>query len=96
MATAAAMKQSPYIFPRAEVKVELVQALPEDLKIFWCHNAIGKPVYKLRVGLIYWLKSSVTGKIETTPRLLTKNCNVNDIMEWLDCKMIWIAKAPFN
>ena len=84
MATATAMKQRPYIFPRAEVKVELVQALPEDLKIFSCHNAI------------YWLKSSVTGKIETTPRLLTKNCNVNDIMEWLDCKMIWIAKAPFN
>lgn len=96
MATLTAMQPRPYVFPRAVAEVELVQALPEDLKTFTGYDESSKPIYKLRAGLIYWLKSSLTGKIETTPRILTEDCNKNDIKDWLDCKMIWVAKEPFN
>ena len=96
MATLTAMQPRPYVFPRAVAEVELVQALPEDLKTFTGYDESSKPIYKLRAGLIYWLKSSLTGKIVPTPRILTEDCNKNDIKDWLDCKMIWVAKEPFN
>ncbi|CAM1357619.1 hypothetical protein THALO_70075 [Tenacibaculum halocynthiae] len=38
------------------------------------------PVFEiqvLRVDLIFWLKSSITRKIEETPRKLTKNNHLN-------------------
>ncbi|WP_299012025.1 hypothetical protein [uncultured Polaribacter sp.] len=94
MATLTAMQPRPYVFPRAVAEVELVQALPEDLKTFTGYDESSKPIYKLRAGLIYWLQSSITGKVETTPRVLTDDCNPNDIKEWLDFKMIWIANVP--
>lgn len=96
MATLSAMQPRPYVFPRAVAEIELVQALPEDLKTYIGHDDFGKPMYQLRVGLIYWIKSSITGKIEQTPRILTEDCNKQDIKDWLDCKMIWVAKEPFN
>ena len=96
MPTLTAIQPRPYIFPRAIAKVELVQALPEDLKEFIGYDDFEKKQYSLRLGLIYWVKSSITGQIEGTPRVLTDDCNKNDIKDWLDCKMIWIAKEPFN
>lgn len=96
MATLTALQPRPYIFKRALATIELVQALPEDLKTFDGHDTSGKPIYKLRSGLIYWLKSSLNGKIEETPRVLTEDCNTNDIKEWLDFKLIWIARDPFG
>lgn len=92
MATLTAFEPRPYVLPRQVAEIELVQALPDDLKVF-------SPFYQrdvLRVGMVYWLQSSVTGKIEPTPRKLTDNCNQDEIKEWLQLKMIWIAKEPFN
>lgn len=92
MATLTAIKPRPFIFPRAIVKIEIVQALPEDLKIY--SAVYNKEVN--RVGLIYWLQSTVTGKIEPSPRMLTNNCNVHDLKEWLALRMIWIAKLDIK
>lgn len=96
MATATAMQLRPLIFTRAIAKVELVSALAEDLKEYAGYDENKNPIYKLRVGLIYWLKSLKTGQIESTPRILTANCNKTDLKNWLDLKMIWVAKEPFN
>ena len=92
MPTLTAMQPRPYIFPRAIANTELVQALPEDLQVY-------DPVWKkdvLRVGLIYWLKSSINGKIEGTPRVITEETSAKDLKEWMDFGMIWLAKEPFN
>jgi hypothetical protein len=96
MPTLTAMQPRPYVFQTATAKIELVQALPEDLKAFTGYDKSEKPLYKLRAGLIYWIKSSITGQIEATPRILTEDCNKKDIKDWLDCKMIWVAKETFN
>lgn len=92
MPTLTAFQPRPYVFPRAIAKVELVQALPEDLQVY-------DPIWEkdiLRLGLIYWVKSSITGQIEGTPFIITENTDVNHLKEMLDCKMIWISKDPFN
>jgi hypothetical protein len=92
MATLTALKPRPYIFCKPIVQIELVRALPEDLKTY-------DPVHQmevLRPGLIFWLKSCLTGKIEGTPNVITPNTNAKDIKEWMDCNMIYIAKEPFN
>lgn len=85
-------KPLPYIFPRAIAEVELVMARPEDLKVY-------DPVLKmevLKLNLFYWLKSSITGKIEPKRRKITPDTNPNDLKDWMDCGMIWIANEPFN
>jgi hypothetical protein len=92
MPTLTALQPRPYIFPRAVASVELVQALPEDLKIF---NVLEQKEV-LRTGLIYWLQSSINGNIEQTPRKITEFCSPKQLKEWLDLGMIWIAKSPFN
>ena len=92
MATLTAFEPRPYVLPRQVAEIELVQALPEDFKVY-------SPFYKrdiLRVGMVYWLQSSVTGIIEQTPRRLTEDCNQNELKEWLDLKMVWIAKNSFG
>lgn len=92
MATLTAIKPRAFIFSRAIVKIELVQALPEDLQAY-------DPIWKknvLRVGLVYWLQSSVNGNIEQTPRRITELCNPKELKEWMDLGMIWISKIPFN
>jgi hypothetical protein len=92
MPTLTALNPRPYIFTKPIAQVELVQALPEDLKTY-------DPVFQmevLRVGLIFWLKSSLTGKIEGTPNVITQDTEAKDIKEWMDCNMIYLAKEPFN
>lgn len=96
MPTATAMQLRPYVFPRAIAKVELVQALPEDLKEFIGYDELERKQYSLRLGLIYWEQSYLSGPIEGTPFILTENTDVNHLKEMLDCKMIWISKDPFN
>lgn len=89
MPTLTAFQPRPYIFARAIAKIELVQALPEDLQIY-------DPIWQkdiLRLGLIYWIKSSITGQIEGTPFIITENTDVNHLKEMLDLKMIWISKS---
>ena len=92
MATLTALKPRPYIFPRKIAQIELVQALPEDLKVY--SHFLEKEV--LRHPLIFWLSSSVSGRIESTPRILTEEYDAKKIKTWLDCKMMWIAKETFN
>lgn len=92
MPTLTAFQPRPYVLPRAIAKVELVQALPEDLKVF--NALLQKEV--LRTGLVYWLKSSVKGKIEGTPRVTTEYDDTKQLKEWMDLGMIWISKSPFN
>jgi hypothetical protein len=96
MPTLTAFQPRPYIFPRAVAKIELVQALPEDLKEFVGYDDLQKKQYRLRFGLIYWVKSAVHGQIEGTLFIITENTDANQIKEMLDCKMIWISKSPFN
>lgn len=92
MGTLTALQPRPYIMPRAEARVQLVPAYPDDLKMY-C------PVLKrqvLRLHMIYWIKSSITGIIEDTPYIITEHTKASDIKEWLDCNMIYIARTPFN
>ena len=92
MPTLTALKPRPYIFPKPIVVIELVKARPEDLKTY-------DPIHQMEVlrdGLIFWLKSSLTGKIEGTPNVITQNTNAKDIKEWMECNMIYLAKEPFN
>ncbi|MDD7912956.1 hypothetical protein [Polaribacter ponticola] len=92
MPTLTAMQPRPYIFPRAIAKVELVQALPEDLQVY--DPVWGK--YILRIGLIYWHRSEVSGKLEGTPFVITKDTDVTELKNMLDRQMIWISKNAFN
>ena len=92
MPTLTAFQPRPYVFSRAIAKVELVQALPEDLKIF---NVLQQKEV-LRTGLVYWLQSSISGDIEQTPRKITEFCDPKQLKEWMDLGMIWISKNPFE
>lgn len=96
MPTATAMQLRPYIFTRAVAKIELVQALPEDLKEFVGYDDLQRKQYRLRFGLIYWVKSAIHGQIEGTPFIITENTDANHLKKMLDCKMIWISKSPFG
>lgn len=98
MSTLTAIKPRPPGIATHHVTMELVPALAEDLKYFegWEANNPDVRIMKLRVGLVYWLYSYVKNEIEPTPRIITSNCNVSDLKEWLDAKMIFIAKTPFE
>lgn len=92
MSTLTALQPRPYVLNRTTAEVELVQAKPEDLKTY--DPLLATDV--LRKNLVFWLQSSITGKIEATPRLLTEDYDVQELKTWLELKMIWIAKSPFN
>ena len=95
MSTLTAIEPRPFVFKRAVAEIELVQATATDLKeLIGYHSVTLKPIYGKRIGLIYWLKSNYKG-IESTPRIITENCNPNDLKEWLDQGMIWIANKEF-
>ena len=96
MSTAAAIKPRPFTVINNTVSLELVQALPEDLKVFNGHDENYKPIFVQKIGLPYWLRSQVTGKIEPTPYLITEDTDPNDIKEYLDNNMILISKSPFK
>jgi hypothetical protein len=91
MCTLTAFEDRPFVFPRDFAEIELVPALAEDLKVY--DPVLQKQV--LRNNLIYWLKSAVTGKIEQTPRVITEYSDADDLKQWLDFGMIYIAKNPF-
>jgi len=95
MSTLTALKPRPFIFMRHVVTIELVLAKAEDLKMLVGNDIDGKPIYKRRVGMIYWLKSSIRNEFEQAPRILTENDNPEQIKEWLDHNMIYIAKNSF-
>lgn len=96
MTTLSAIKPRPFTMLKQQAVVDLVLAQSEDLKELNGYDENGKAIFSLRFGMVYWLQSSITGNIEKTPRQITEDCDPNDIKDWLDHKMIWIAKYPFN
>ena len=98
MATLTAIEKRPAGTTTHQVTIELVPALAEDLKYFdgWEANNPGVRIEKLRLGMIYWLYSNVTNSLEPTPRIITSHCDVSDLKQWLDAKVIFIAKNPFE
>lgn len=97
MSTATAIKQSPAGTEFKTVTLELVPAIADDLKYFagWEENGL-KKIMKLRTGLIFWLYSNVKLEVESTPYIITESTSTDDLKEWLDAGMIYIAKNPFN
>ena len=96
MPTATAIATRPTDFKNKQVTMELVPALPEDFKIFAGWTEKGSKIIKLRVGLIYWMYSMVTNKMEETPFILNYNTDLKELNEYQKLGMIYIAKNPFN
>jgi hypothetical protein len=95
MSTLSALKPSPLIFVIPVVEIELVLATPEDLKEFHGYGNDGEKIMKLRVGMVYWLKSMFQNKIEPTPRIIQVDEDLMQLKEWLDCEMIYITRNVF-
>lgn len=96
MSTLTAIKPRPYVLTRAVATIELVQALTEDFQVLEGYTANGKKTYSLRIGVIFWLQSTIKGHIEETPRITTLDTDKKELKKWLDLKMVWIARNPFN
>lgn len=96
MATVTAIQPRPFVLKNNIVNLELVYALPEDLKQLDGYDENGVKNYSLRFGLIYWLRSQVNGEIQQVPYQITSNTDPNALKEYLDKKMILIAKCPFK
>jgi len=98
--TATAYCTRPMVLKPEEVTLELILALPEDLKEFdsWAILADGARERKmrLRTGVIFWLRSMVTLQIGSTPYILNDRTDLNELAEWLKNDMVYIAKNPFN
>jgi hypothetical protein len=82
------------------IKVDLVIALPEDLKEFshYRQNSFNETVrvMKLRHGIPYWLRSQVTGEIEPRPYILNEHTDAKELSIFLEQKMIFIIKDDFK
>jgi len=100
MSTATATAQRPFVLKPHQVTLELIPALPEDLKEFDCWVDLGegnsRKKMKLKSGMIFWLKSPSTLEIIQTPYILTERTSLEDLKEWFDNNMIYIAKNPFK
>jgi len=96
MSTLTALEPRPLIFSRTIVEIELVLATPEDLKELHKYGSDGEKIYKLRTGMIYWLRSSLKNKIEPSPRILKVDDDHIQIKEWLDSGMIYVPKCDFR
>jgi hypothetical protein len=93
MSTLTALKQRPFIVSTSVVELELVQATAEDLKEFHKYGPGGLKIMQLRIGMVYFLKSSLTGKIEPIPYKLDEHTDQHDIKAWLDFGMIYIIRC---
>lgn len=96
MTTATALQPRPFVVQNNIVTLELVYALPEDLKELSGYDDQGRKKYQLKIGMIYWLRSELTGTIESTPYQITAFTDSDTIKQYLDRKMLLIAKNPFN
>ncbi len=86
-----AINPRPIVFPRPVTQVELVLALPEDIKVL---NENHK--YVKRIGMIYWLRSDVTGKLSPLPRIITENTPSKELKDYLDRDMIYVSRSAFQ
>ena len=78
------------------VNIPLVLAKPEDLKEFYRYGPGGVKQFKLRVGMVYWLKSHLKNEIEPTPRQIKQDEDQHQIIEWLKLDMIFVCKAWYS
>jgi len=98
MSTITAIKPRPLIFQNQFVTMELVPALKEDVQEFYGWDNSGtepKKTYVPRVGLVYWVFSTLKNKLEETPRKIKQDEDPYLMKEMLDNKMIYIAKNQF-
>ncbi|HEA19973.1 hypothetical protein LCGC14_1042740 [marine sediment metagenome] len=95
MSTATAHRPRPIGNQTQEVNVKLVQALPEDFREVASWKD-GKPVYVRRMGMIYWLYSFAKNEMEPTPYIITDATCPEQMKEFLDNKMVFIARNPFK
>ena len=99
MATATAIQPRLPEVDTVPVTLDLVLAQPEDFKYIatWQENFRSrKPVYKLRVGMIYFIKSQRTNKIDAIPYQLTTETDLDALNEYLNQNMVYVARYPFN
>lgn len=93
MTTLTSLNPQPFVIPlKSTITIDVVIALPSDLKLY---DSVKKK-YALRVGMIYWLRSSLTGEFEQTPRIITNNSDLKQIKKWFDFDMIYIARSLFK
>jgi|GEM_PF-3558383 len=82
-----------------EVTIDVVIAHPDDLKETVGYRQTGHftvPIKKLRKGMIFWLYSETKGIVEPTPHIISETTDVEEIKEYLDNKMLYIARYPFK
>ncbi|MGB5818841.1 MAG: hypothetical protein WBG90_05100 [Saonia sp.] len=99
MSTATAYEPRPKGTTRKEVTVQLVQAVHDDFKKVTGYRKTGHgsvPIVKLRLGMIYWLYSSSKNEMESTPYIITECTDPRELKEYLDNKMVYIARNPFK
>jgi len=99
MSTATAYEIRPEGKKFRTAQVELVIAHPDDLKETIGYRQTGHgtvPIIKLRKGMIYWLFSEAKGKVEPTPYIISESTDIKEIKEYLENKMLYIARYPFK
>ena len=67
--------------PIVEVLLKVRKALPSDLKI---------DDKKLNIGLVFWLRSMVTGQFMNEPMKIHSEIDVYELSEWLKNDMIYV------
>lgn len=95
MSSVTAYAVRPLVFIPQKVELELVMALPEDLKTFSKRDDDGNPVYERRKGMVYWLYSPSTNTIKPTPYTIDDNTDVHELAEYLKLGMVYVSKSPF-
>lgn len=96
MSTATAYSPRPVGTQTHLVTLKLVPAIGEDLKYLSHYDAEGKEVLKLRLGMIYWLYSFAKNRMEQTPYIISETTDPQELKEYLDAGMIYIARYPFK
>lgn len=99
MATATAHSAKPKGSRAQKVTLDLVLATAEDLKELKGYKDMGThhvPMFKLRFGMIYWLYSTIENAIQPTPYQITAATAPEDLKYYLDNKMVYIARNPFE
>lgn len=92
MSIVAAYKPRPFVMSRDVAEIELVPATVEDFAAY-C------PVKEkdvLRLNLIFWLRSSINGKLQQHPMATTARTNKRELFNYLKLNMVYIPRSPFK
>lgn len=96
MSTATAYSPRPLGIQTHLVTISVVPAIAEDLKYLSHYDPEGKEVHKLRQGMIYWLYSNTKNRMEQTPYIISETTDPQELKEYLDAGVIYIARYPFK